>query len=62
MKKTCSPGSEYMNNLKEKCFFVFKIKAETQLYKNDYYIARNYSMPINDLIKTMETKLYHHIR
>lgn len=58
MKKTCSPGSEYMNNLKEKCFFVFKIKAETQLYKNDYYIARNYSMPINDLIKTMETKLY----
>ena len=58
MKKMCNPGSEYMNNLKEKCFFVFKIKAEVQLYKNDYYIARNYSMPINDLIKTMETKLY----
>ena len=58
MKKTCSPGNEYMNNLKERCYFVFKIKAETQLYKNDYYIARNYSMPINDLIKTMETKLY----
>lgn len=58
LKNECSSQFMLLKNLKVRCFLVFKLKAETFLFKNDYHIARNYSMPINDLIKTMETKLY----
>lgn len=58
IKNECSSHFMVLQNLKTRCFLIFKLKAETSLFKNDYHIARNYSMPINDLIKTMETKLY----
>ena len=45
-------------HFREKTILLLKIKAETKIFKNELLVSRVYSMPINDLIKTMETKLY----
>ena len=47
-----------VNILEKKTILLLKIKAETKIFKNELLVSRVYSMPINDLIKTMETKLY----
>ena len=38
-----------------------KIKAETKVFKNELLVSRVYSLPITDLIKNMETKLFDNI-
>ena len=45
-------------HFREKTILLLKIKAETKVFKNELLVSRVYSMPINDLIKTMESKLY----
>ena len=46
------------DNLKEKICLYLKIRSEAVMFKNELYVARTYSMPINDFIKTLEFKLY----
>jgi len=46
------------DNLKEKICLYLKIRSEAVMFKNELYVARTYSMPINDFIKTLEIKLY----
>ena len=46
------------DNLKEKICLYLKIRSEAVMFKNELYVARTYSMPMNDFIKTLETKLY----
>ena len=43
---------------REKTILILKIKAETKIFKNELLVSRVYSMPMNDLIKTMESRLY----
>ena len=49
---------EQSKYFKEKTILLMKIKAETKIFKNEFLISRVYSLPITDLIKTMEIKLY----
>ena len=49
---------EQSKYVKEKTILIMKIKAETKIFKNELLISRVYSLPITDLIKTMEIKLY----
>ena len=48
-------------NFKEKVILLMKIKAETKVFKNELLVSRVYSLPITDLIKNMETKLFDNI-
>jgi hypothetical protein len=52
---------EQSKYVKEKTILIMKIKAETKIFKNELLISRVYSIPLNDLIKTMETNLYEHL-
>ncbi len=52
---------EQSKYFKEKTILIMKIKAETKIFKNELLISRVYSLPITDLIKTMEIKLYDNI-
>jgi len=47
-----------IDNLKEKIILYLKIRGETIVFKDELYVARTYSMPITDLIKSLEMKLY----
>ena len=49
------------NHYREKIILILKIRAETKIFKNELLISRVYSIPMNDLIKTMETNLYEHL-
>ena len=51
-------GIERSANLREKICLLLKIRAETKCFSNELHVSRVYSMPINDLVKTLETKLY----
>lgn len=42
----------------EKFILLLKLKTEIAFFINDYYVSRAYSMPIDDLMKTMGFKLY----
>ncbi len=53
-----SGGIEKSANLREKICLLLKIRAETKCFSNELHVSRVYSMPINDLVKTLETKLY----
>lgn len=54
-------GIVKLENFKEKCFFIMKLYVETKLFKDKYKVARNYSMPISDLMRTFEGKLYDNV-
>ena len=47
-----------IDNLKEKIILYLKIRGETIVFKDELHVARTYSMPITDLIKSLEMKLY----
>ena len=49
---------EKSGNLREKICLLLKIRAETKCFANELHVSRIYSMPINDLVKTLENKLY----
>ena len=51
-------GEERSANLKEKICLLLKIRAETRCFINELHVSRVYSMPLNDIVKTLETKLY----
>ncbi len=56
--KKGSVGERRSIYLKEKIVLLLKIRAETRCYGNELHVSRVYSMPMNDLVKTLETKLY----
>ena len=56
--KQGSVGERRSIYLKEKIVLLLKIRAETRCYVNELHVSRVYSMPMNDLVKTLETKLY----
>ena len=58
IKLKSSVGIEKSANLREKICLLLKIRAETKCFSNELHVSRVYSMPINDLVKTLETKLY----
>ena len=45
-------------NLKEKICLLLKIRAETRCFINELHVSRVYSMPLGDIVKTLENKLY----
>lgn len=49
------------SNFREKICLLLKLRAETKLFKNNLHISRTYSMPISDIVQTMENKLFYNL-
>ncbi len=48
-------------NFQEKICLLIKLRVETKLFKNELHTSRAYSIPINDIVQTMENKIYYNL-
>lgn len=50
------------NNLSERFILLTNLKKEISIFKNDYKIANSYSLPLDEMLKKLESKLKNDIR
>ena len=49
------------SNLNEKICLLIKLRTELKLFKNELHASRAYSTPIDDIVQTMENKIYYNL-
>ena len=57
----CKNNDNKKSNLQEKICLLLKLRAESKLFRNNLHISRTYSMPIDDIVQTMENKLFYNL-
>ena len=57
----CKNDENKKSNFQEKICLILKLRAESKLFRNNLHISRTYSMPIDDIVQTMENKLFYNL-